>query len=58
MVTIGLRVEPEEREQLEDLAHQQGYSLCAFLRELVRRELAQYCPRKASVCPCSLSHYH
>lgn len=40
MVTVGVRVEPGERERLQELAAQRGLSLCAYLRELVRRELA------------------
>ena len=39
MVTVGIRIEPDEREQLEALAADCGMSLCAYLREVVRREL-------------------
>ena len=39
MVTVGVRVEPRERERLQELAAQQGLSLCAYLRELIRRDL-------------------
>jgi predicted HicB family RNase H-like nuclease len=41
MVTIGIRVEPAEREQLEARASEQGVSLCAYLRDVIRRELGQ-----------------
>ena len=41
MVTIGIRMEPQEREQLELLAAEQGASLCGYLRDIIRRELAQ-----------------
>lgn len=41
MVTIGIRVEPQEREALESLATECKLSLCAYLRELVRRELSR-----------------
>ncbi|MGI9331399.1 MAG: plasmid mobilization protein [Gammaproteobacteria bacterium] len=41
MVTIGIRMEPTEREQLEALATNSGHSLCGYLREVIRRELAQ-----------------
>jgi predicted HicB family RNase H-like nuclease len=41
MVTIGIRVEPAEREQLEARASEQGVSLCAYLRAVIRRELGQ-----------------
>lgn len=39
MVTVGIRVEPAERAQLERRAAASGQSLCAYLRELIRREL-------------------
>ena len=41
MVTIGIRVEPAEREQLEAMAAAQGKSLCGYLRDLIRHELAE-----------------
>lgn len=56
MVTVGVRLEPAEREELQELAEQQGDSLCAFLRNLVRRELAEDCSVKVPVCGCGLAH--
>lgn len=56
MVTVGVRLEPAEREQLQELAEQQGHSLCAFLRNLVRHELAQDRSVKVPVCACGLAH--
>lgn len=53
MVTIGIRVEPTEREQLEALAAQEGKSLCGYLRELIRRELAADDVRNAPLRVCS-----
>ena len=53
MVTIGIRVEPEEREKLEALAAQNGQSLCAFLRDHIRRELAQIKIEKPALRACS-----
>ena len=53
MVTIGIRVEPTEREQLEALAAEQGKSLCGYLRDLIRRELAADDVRNAPLRACS-----
>lgn len=53
MVTIGIRVEPAEREQLEAMAAQQGKSLCGYLRDLIRGELAEDDVRNAPVRACS-----
>ena len=53
MVTIGIRVEPTEREQLEALAAQDGKSLCSYLRELIRRELAADDVRNEPLRACS-----
>ena len=52
MVTIGIRVEPQEREQLEELAAQQGKSLCGFLRDLIRGEIAKDDERNAPIRAC------
>ncbi len=52
MVTIGIRVEPSEREQLEAMAAQQGKSLCGYLRDLIRREMAEDDVRDAPVRAC------
>ena len=41
MVTIGVRVEPAERERLEELAQECGISLCAYIRDMIRLELAR-----------------
>jgi predicted DNA-binding protein len=41
MVTVAIRIDPVEREQLENMAEQQGDTLCAFLRNLIRRELSE-----------------
>lgn len=41
MVTIGVRVEPQERKRLEELAGECDMSLCGYLRELVRMEIAR-----------------
>ncbi len=48
MVTIGVRVEPGERERLQELAAEKGLSLCAYLRELIRRELDTAQPESGS----------
>lgn len=53
MVTIGIRVEPTEREQLEAMAVAQGKSLCGFLRDLIRREMSADDVRKAPLQACS-----
>jgi hypothetical protein len=53
MVTIGIRVEPTEREQLEALAAAQGQSLCGYLRDLIRRELAADDVRNVPLRACS-----
>ncbi len=39
MVTVATRVEPGEVQKLRDLANECGLSVCAYMRELVRREL-------------------
>ena len=41
MVTVGIRIEPEERERLEALAAECNMSLCAYLRAVARREIAR-----------------
>ena len=41
MVTIGVRVEPTERQRLEELASECDLSLCAYLRQMIRMELAR-----------------
>jgi predicted DNA-binding protein len=41
MVTVGVRIEPTERDRLEALAQARGLSLCAYLRDLVRHELGE-----------------
>jgi hypothetical protein len=41
MVTIGVRVEPTERQRLEELAQECDLSLCAYLRQMIRMELAR-----------------
>ncbi len=41
MVTIGVRVEPQERKRLEELASECDMSLCGYLRELVRMEISR-----------------
>ena len=53
MVTIGIRVEPTEREQLEALAAARGVSLCGYLRDLIRGELAADDVHKAPVQACN-----
>jgi hypothetical protein len=53
MVTIGIRVEPAERQQLEALAAGQGKSLCGFLRDLLRRELAAEAAHEPPLRACS-----
>ena len=53
MVTIGIRMEPTEREQLETLAAGNGQSLCGYLREIIRRELAQEAADSAPLRACS-----
>lgn len=53
MVTIGIRVEPTERRQLEALAAEQGKSLCGFLRDLIRGELAANDVPNAPLRACS-----
>jgi len=50
MVTIGVRVEPTERERLEELAGECGISLCAYIREMIRLELAR-AARKDNMTP-------
>jgi predicted DNA-binding protein len=39
MVTVATRVEPAELQRLRQLANECGLSVCAYVRELVRREL-------------------
>ena len=39
MVTVATRVEPDELQRLRQLANECGLSVCAYVRELVRREL-------------------
>ena len=41
MVTVGVRIEPTERDRLEAMAQVRGLSLCAYLRDLVRHELGE-----------------
>ena len=41
IVTVGIRIEPLERERLEELAAECNMSLCAYLREVARREIAR-----------------
>ena len=39
MVTIGVRMEPEERDQLARMAEARGLTLCALVRDLLRSNL-------------------
>lgn len=39
MITVATRVEPDEVQQLRELAEECGLSLCGYMRELIRREL-------------------
>jgi len=41
MVTVATRVEPDELQQVKELARECGISVCAYLRDLVRLELAR-----------------
>jgi hypothetical protein len=41
MVTVATRVEPVELQRLRQLANECGLSVCAYVRELVRRELTR-----------------
>lgn len=41
MVTVATRVEPDELQRLRQLANECGLSVCAYVRELVRRELTR-----------------
>jgi hypothetical protein len=41
MVTVATRVEPDESQRLRQLANECGLSVCAYMRELVRRELSR-----------------
>lgn len=50
MVTVGIRIEPHERERLEALAAECNMSLCAYLREVARREIARADSPKLKVC--------
>jgi len=50
MVTVGVRIEPTERDRLEALAQAKGLSLCAYLRDLVRHELDE---NRGSSAPAS-----
>ena len=50
MVTVGIRIEPQERERLEELAAECNMSLCAYLREVARREIARADGPKLKVC--------
>ncbi len=56
MITVGVRLEPAERDNLVEMARSEGDSLCAFLRNVVRRELARTCAEKGPVCSCGLAH--
>ena len=56
MVTVGIRIEPAERDLLQAIAELQGHSLCSFVRDLVRRELARHCAATTPVCECGLAH--
>jgi hypothetical protein len=50
MVTVGIRIEPRERERLQELADECNLSLCAYLRAVVRRELARADKPALSAC--------
>lgn len=39
MVTVGVRVEPQERDLLKMIAEESGQSLCAFVRDVLRRKV-------------------
>jgi hypothetical protein len=41
MVTVATRIEPDELQQLKTLAQECGLSVCGYLRDLVRMELAR-----------------
>lgn len=41
MVTVATRIEPDELVQLKKLAQECGLSVCGYLRDLVRLELAR-----------------
>lgn len=41
MVTVATRIEPDELERLKKLAQECGLSVCGYLRDLVRLELAR-----------------
>ena len=39
MVTIGVRLEPHERDLLKTMAEESGQTLCAFVRDMLRRKV-------------------
>ena len=41
MVTVATRIEPDEVQRLKQLAAECGISVCAYLRDLIRLELAR-----------------
>ncbi len=41
MVTVATRIEPDELGRLKQLARECGLSVCGYLRDLVRLELAR-----------------
>ena len=41
MVTVATRIEPDELDHLKQLAQECGLSVCGYLRDLVRLELAR-----------------
>ena len=41
MVTVATRIEPDELSQLKTLAQECGLSVCGYLRDLIRLELAR-----------------
>ena len=41
MVTVATRIEPDELDHLKKLAQECGLSICGYLRDLVRLELAR-----------------
>ena len=41
MVTVATRIEPDELGRLKQLAQECGLSVCGYLRDLVRLELAR-----------------
>ena len=41
MVTVATRIEPQEVDKLKELAAECDISVCAYLRDLIRMELAR-----------------